>query len=168
MKRLRALFLLPKNQFLIKIYKKMIFWLTFLNNGKYLGNVNNSGQVIDENRNIIGCVASKGAVLSEQGLYIGNVIANKYVFDLNGKFLNTTNFRGQAEIYGQGVATLTPSNIVINDNSEIIGYAFDPNTPISNGNIGNIGIQKLFQSVYDTVKLLKLFCRILQIGINLF
>jgi hypothetical protein len=99
-------------------------------NGNLLGKISENGLVFSPQGQAVGCVGTYGDVFDKKGAYLGRILENTYAYDLDGNFLNMVNSSARVPIKGQSSGRLLAHNVIIDENSKVIGVAAKPKTTI--------------------------------------
>lgn len=118
-------------------------------NGDYLGEVNMNNVVVNMAKIPVGCVGLLGDVFNSKGAYIGRVLGERYAYTSSGEYINRVDDKAKVRIYGKPAAGLSAGNLVLGENSEILGVAVPAQTAVVNSQGRIIG--RLFPDgqIYD-------------------
>ena len=105
------------------------------NDGKFLGSISPSGEVVDFEAKKIGNVHANGYVYDDGGKIVGRVVMSGYAFDVKGKYLGIISYNGTVlNASNEEIGHYRSDGTVVDENGKIIGYTLDIASAVSDLN----------------------------------
>lgn len=96
------------------------------NEGKFLGSVAPSGEVMDFEGKKVGNIHANGYVYDESGKIIGRIVTSGYVFDFEGRYIGFISYNGAVvNASGEEIGSYRADGKVADNDGKIIGYVLN-------------------------------------------
>ena len=96
------------------------------NDGKFLGSISPSGDVIDFEAKKVGNIHANGFVYDDGGKIVGGMVATGYVFDIRGKYLGIINYNGSViNATGEEIGRYRTDGNIVDQNDNVIGFSLN-------------------------------------------
>lgn len=107
--------------------------------GKFLGSIAPTGQIMDFEGKPIGKIHANGYAYNEKGKIIGSVIATGYAFDQTGKYMGIVNYNGEVKQGERVVAMYRADGSLVRQNGDVVGFAVNISATANDDNGNYLG-----------------------------